>query len=131
MKILKNVTPQPIHFGTGISTFKMAAKFEILSLYRNDRYSKESEYDWLGDYKSFKDLIHKHVKKQDRILMVGCGNSKLSQQMFEDGFTNILSTDISEVCIGESYTQSFFKFLKNIRDTLVFLTKNKGQFEIC
>ena len=31
--------------------------------------------------------------------MVGCGNSKLSQQMFEDGYRNILSTDISEVCI--------------------------------
>ena len=31
--------------------------------------------------------------------MVGCGNSKLSEQMYQDGFTNILSTDISEVCI--------------------------------
>jgi len=67
--------------------------------YWNSRYSKETEYDWLGDYNSFKDLIHKHVKKDDKILMVGCGNSKLSQQMFEDGYRYILSTDISEVCI--------------------------------
>lgn len=74
--------------------------------YWNDRYSNESEYDWLGDYKSFKSLIHKHVKKQDRILMVGCGNSKLSQQMYEDGFENILSTDISEVCI-ENQKEAF------------------------
>ena len=27
-------TPRPPHFGTGISTVKMAAKFEIISLYR-------------------------------------------------------------------------------------------------
>ena len=30
---LKNVIPWPLHFGTGISTIKIAAKFEILSLY--------------------------------------------------------------------------------------------------
>ena len=30
---LKNVIPRPLHFGTGISTVKMSAKFEILSLY--------------------------------------------------------------------------------------------------
>ena len=64
--------------------------------YWNSRYSTEEEYDWLGkssnffqgksflinivfsgDYNIFKDLIRKHVSKQDRILMVGCGNSKL------------------------------------------------------
>ena len=34
----KNVTPQPLHFGTGISTVKMDAKFEILFHYsRNDQ----------------------------------------------------------------------------------------------
>ena len=32
-QILKNVTPWPLHFGTGISTVKMDTKFEILSLY--------------------------------------------------------------------------------------------------
>ena len=33
MKILKIVTPSALHFGTDISTVKMAVKFEILSLY--------------------------------------------------------------------------------------------------
>jgi len=67
--------------------------------YWNERYANEEEYDWLGDYDAFKALIHKHVAKSDRILMVGCGNSQLSQQMYADGYENILSTDISEVCI--------------------------------
>lgn len=31
--------------------------------------------------------------------MVGCGNSKLSEDMFDDGYTNIYSTDISDVVI--------------------------------
>ena len=67
--------------------------------YWNNRYTNESEYDWLGDYEVFKDLIHKHVKKDEKILMVGCGNSQLSQQMYRDGYENIISTDISQVCI--------------------------------
>lgn len=67
--------------------------------YWNERYSNEMEYDWLGNFNIFKDLIHKHVEKSDRILMVGCGNSKLSEQMFQDGYSNIVSTDISQVCI--------------------------------
>ena len=67
--------------------------------YWNNRYTSESEYDWLGDYEVFKDLIHKHVKSSDKILMVGCGNSQLSQQMYQDGYEQIVSTDISEVCI--------------------------------
>ena len=74
--------------------------------YWNNRYTSESEYDWLGDYAVFKDLIHKHVKKSDQILMVGCGNSQLSQQMFEDGYAQIVSTDISEVCI-ENQAKTF------------------------
>ncbi len=68
--------------------------------YWNDRYKTEREYDWLGDYNRFKHLINKYVdNKQAKILMVGCGNSTLSQSMFLDGYTNIISTDISEVCI--------------------------------
>lgn len=31
--------------------------------------------------------------------MVGCGNSKLSEQMFDSGYENVKSIDISEVVI--------------------------------
>ena len=37
--------------------------------------------------------------RSDRILMVGCGNSQLSADMFADGYTDLLSTDYSEVVI--------------------------------
>lgn len=41
------------------------------------------------------------LKKTDSILMLGCGNSKLSEQMYEDGYTNILNVDISPTVIEQ------------------------------
>jgi ubiquinone/menaquinone biosynthesis C-methylase UbiE len=38
---------------------------------------------------------------EDRILMVGCGNSKLSQQMYEAGYKKIVNIDISPSVIEQ------------------------------
>lgn len=35
------------------------------------------------------------------MLVVGCGNSSLSGDMFDDGFSNITSMDFSELVIDE------------------------------
>merc|ERR1711970_1082414 len=35
------------------------------------------------------------------VLMAGCGNSRLSEDMFEDGFANISNVDISRVVIDQ------------------------------
>ena len=35
------------------------------------------------------------------ILMSGCGNSRLTEDMFEDGYTSITNIDISRVCIEQ------------------------------
>ena len=48
-----------------------------------------------------KDLISENVKKTANILNIGCGNSRLSEDMYEDGFTAIANIDISEVCIAQ------------------------------
>ena len=35
-----------------------------------------------------------------RLLVVGCGNSELSAQLYDDGFTNVVNIDFSKVCIA-------------------------------
>ena len=40
-----------------------------------------------------------------KVLMVGCGNSELSQEMYSAGYTNILNIDISEVVIDQMKQQ--------------------------
>jgi len=44
-----------------------------------------------------------------KVLMVGCGNSKLSEQMYNDGYTSMVNVDISDVVIDkmrENYKES-------------------------
>ena len=41
--------------------------------------------------------MQKYIKKDDSILMAGCGNSRLSEDMFEDGYANLSNIDISRV----------------------------------
>jgi 2-polyprenyl-3-methyl-5-hydroxy-6-metoxy-1,4-benzoquinol methylase len=39
--------------------------------------------------------------EEDKILMVGCGNSKLSSQMYQNGYKNIINIDISPTVIEQ------------------------------
>jgi len=67
--------------------------------YWDTRYTTEESYDWFTDYSSFKHLIHQDIDTSNSILMLGCGNSSLSEQMYHDGFKNITNTDFSPVVI--------------------------------
>lgn len=46
-----------------------------------------------------KDILTTHIDKTNRILNVGAGNSRLSEEMFEEGYTSITNIDVSNVCI--------------------------------
>ena len=72
--------------------------------YWDSRFKNEESYDWLGKYKSYQDLFtnileDNNLSKDTPILIIGCGNSSLSYDMFQDGFSNIVSSDYSEIVI--------------------------------
>ncbi|KAF8449172.1 S-adenosyl-L-methionine-dependent methyltransferase [Boletus edulis BED1] len=73
--------------------------------YWNLRYTQEdpdTPYDW---FKSYAELaIHLRLlipDKTARILVLGCGNSKFSEDMWEDGYRNIVNIDYSPVVIEQ------------------------------
>uniref|UniRef100_A0A3P9L1V2 EEF1A lysine methyltransferase 4 n=1 Tax=Oryzias latipes TaxID=8090 RepID=A0A3P9L1V2_ORYLA len=68
-------------------------------VYWDERYKTEQSYDWLGSFSKFQHLLEKVVKKEDSILMLGCGNSSLSGDMYDAGYHNIINIDYSSVCI--------------------------------
>ena len=63
----------------------------------DDRYAeKGGMFDWYAEYPELKLSFSEYdIKTTDRILMVGCGNSKLSHQMWEAGYKDVVNIDIS------------------------------------
>lgn len=63
-------------------------------------------FDWYAEYPELKlPFAEYDLKTTDKILMVGCGNSKLSIQMWEAGYKDIINIDISPSVIQQMKTQ--------------------------
>ena len=87
--------------------------------YWEERYSKwNDQFDWYQTYPYLKEILSNHISKNSKILNVGCGNSRLSESMYEDGYENITNIDFSnkvirymdEKCRGK-YPKMVFKIL--------------------
>ncbi|KAJ4474577.1 S-adenosyl-L-methionine-dependent methyltransferase [Lentinula edodes] len=71
--------------------------------YWNQRYAQEADdafFDWFKSYSEISDILRSLIPdKRSRIIMLGCGNSKLSEDMYDDGYHNIVNTDYSSIII--------------------------------
>ncbi|KAI8427432.1 hypothetical protein MSG28_001976, partial [Choristoneura fumiferana] len=54
-----------------------------------------------GEYLELCSHLHKYIKQTDNILITGCGNSGLSADLYDVGFSNITNIDVSEVAIKQ------------------------------
>ena len=62
---------------------------------------RSSSFEWYGEYVDLCHVIHKYLKPENRILVVGCGNSKLSEDLYDAGCHGIDNIDISEVVVKQ------------------------------
>ncbi|XP_060574062.1 EEF1A lysine methyltransferase 4-like isoform X2 [Ruditapes philippinarum] len=67
--------------------------------YWDTRYQTEEKYDWFSAYSSFRHHLVNDVKPDHKILMLGCGNSSLSEEMYNDGYKHITNIDFSPIVI--------------------------------
>ncbi|EFA76649.1 hypothetical protein PPL_09954 [Heterostelium album PN500] len=68
--------------------------------YEDDK-KKRPHFDWYHGYKTLKPFLSKYFLKLDRILMLGCGNSKLGEDMNDDEYKEIVNIDFSDVLIQD------------------------------
>lgn len=64
--------------------------------YWEERFSKESQYEWLVSYSELKSDITPFLKAETKILIIGCGNSPFSFDLYDDGYKNITNVDYSK-----------------------------------
>ncbi|KAL0387912.1 UNVERIFIED_CONTAM: eEF1A lysine and N-terminal methyltransferase [Sesamum radiatum] len=72
------------------------------AVYWDARYVQEANcgsFDWYQRYSALRPFIRKYLSPSSRVLMVGCGNAVISEDMVKDGFEDIMNIDISSVAI--------------------------------
>lgn len=85
--------------------------------YWDQRYKeKNTTFDWLEQWINIKFKIEsfvipnkiklseenlQEIRKDLKVLNLGCGNSILSEDMYDDGYKSIWNMDISPVCIDQ------------------------------
>ncbi|XP_025112639.1 methyltransferase-like protein 13 isoform X2 [Pomacea canaliculata] len=73
------------------------------SEYWNSFFRKRGQkaFEWYGEFTELCGIFHKYIKLSDRVLMVGCGNSRLSEEMYDVGYHSIANIDISDIVIKQ------------------------------
>lgn len=74
----------------------------------------DDAFEWYAEWPQLKDQLLSHLniiqssndvvspaKEEIQILVPGCGNSKLSEYLYDDGFVNITNIDFSKVVISD------------------------------
>lgn len=73
--------------------------------YWEERFEEEESFEWLVKFDDVKVLITSLLKPSDSILIVGCGNSPFSKDLYNAGFKNIVNIDYSSVLIDKMKAQ--------------------------
>ncbi|KAK7817894.1 hypothetical protein U0070_005537 [Myodes glareolus] len=61
----------------------------------------KKSFEWYGTYLELCEVLHKYIKPREKLLVIGCGNSELSEQLYDVGYQDIVNIDISEVVIKQ------------------------------
>ena len=62
---------------------------------------RSAPFEWYGEYTDLCHVLHKYIKRSNKVLMAGCGNSRLSEDLYDAGFNSIENVDISAVVIRQ------------------------------
>jgi EEF1A lysine methyltransferase 4 len=58
-------------------------------------------FDWLEKYETIKPLMSSLLTYESKILILGCGNAELGENLYEDNYKNIDNIDISATVISQ------------------------------
>ncbi|XP_010028562.2 EEF1A lysine methyltransferase 4 [Eucalyptus grandis] len=83
--------------------------------YWDERFSREEHYEWFKDYSHFRHLMQQNVKPGSSVLELGCGNSQLCENLYDDGVTDVTCIDLSAVAVERMQKRVQSKGYKEIK----------------
>ncbi|CAG9538654.1 unnamed protein product [Cercopithifilaria johnstoni] len=83
-----------------------SADFQDPSFWEEFYKASNDSFEWYGDFKTFGRVLIKYLKSTDKILQIGCGNSELASQLYDNGYRIIDSIDIDEGVIKEQVAKN-------------------------
>ena len=89
-------------------------QFQLKSYWEQFFSKRSTPFEWYGEYTDLCHILHKYIKVASKTLVVGCGNSKLSEDLYDAGIIDITNIDISEVVIKKMGASNFEKRPKMI-----------------
>jgi ubiquinone/menaquinone biosynthesis C-methylase UbiE len=64
--------------------------------YWEERYSKDTDhFDWYQRWTGVREIFNRFTSPNQRCLHLGCGNSKMAEDMYEDGYLSSVSIDLN------------------------------------
>lgn len=94
--------------------------------YWEERYSREVEpFDWYQRWTGVRQVFCEYINPSHHILHLGCGNSKMAEDMYEDGFLNSVNIDISQTVIKTM--QERYRNIETMR--YIHMDARKMEFE--
>lgn len=85
------------------------SQFQLKDYWEKFFQKRKAPFEWYGEYLDLCHILHKYMKPTNSLLVIGCGNSKLSEELYDVGFTNIDNIDISEVVIKQMSSKNRIK----------------------
>ena len=75
--------------------------------YWEDFFSKRRDvFDWYCEFPTLLPIIKNFCTENSKILVPGCGNSSLSENLYDIGYLSIFNIDISNVVIKSMITKN-------------------------
>eukprot|EP01098_Paradermamoeba_levis_P006189 TRINITY_DN2572_c0_g1_i4.p1 TRINITY_DN2572_c0_g1~~TRINITY_DN2572_c0_g1_i4.p1 ORF type:complete len:135 (+),score=14.97 TRINITY_DN2572_c0_g1_i4:107-511(+) len=86
----------------GGPSFRIPMQFHKANYWDSHYARSPEEFEWYSlSWPELKEFIAPYLTKEGKLLAVGCGNSKLTVEMYEDGYQNIVNSDFSSVVIDQ------------------------------
>eukprot|EP01033_Poteriospumella_lacustris_P000051 gene51-32_t len=69
----------------------------------------QESFEWYGSFQEIYPLLQRSLFPDVKVLVIGCGNSNFSSDLYDQGYQSIVNVDFSELVIQEMKIKNMFR----------------------